>query len=306
MFQSFGVLCLAWTHVLSCFLWCGLGVCGSSSLGPTDRFGLPDFLCWTCEDFIAGFIMYISYGDGPLRVAADTYCCMLPSNDLNQDKIVDLTTLGVVDLDTSMMPDVFGLRAFDSQEPVVRVMPRDFRNLVRVLVPDAIAAPMGFHDIIIEDLSGTPDYHARRIVHDDVSSLWRRWLSTVFVAMLKSQADMESLCRDCKHRYEFGWGRAGTCPHCGVYIICNISRHIMDYHLELGQLWRCPVEWCSIWKASVQDYLDHLRSKQDEAQLMALKTQGKFLPPLECFVGILVCGAATRRVRCGDRCEDFL
>ena len=43
--------------------------------------------------------MDISYGDGSLRVAAETYC-MRPSNDLNQDNIVDLTTLGVVDLDT--------------------------------------------------------------------------------------------------------------------------------------------------------------------------------------------------------------
>ena len=258
------------------------GVCGSSSLGPTDRFGLPVFLCRTCEDCTATFIMDISYGYGPLRVAADTYHCMRPSNDLNQDKIVDLTTLGVVDLDTSMMPDVSGLWPLDSREPVVWVLPRDFLNLVHVLVPDATAVPMGFHDIIIEDLSGTPDYRARRIVHGDVSSLRRRWPSTVFVAMHKRQADMESLHRDCKQCYESefgGGGGGGTCPHCGVYIICNISRHIMDYHLELGQLWRCPVEWCSIWKGSVQDCLDHLRSKHDGAQLMALKSWESFPPP---------------------------
>ena len=125
--------------------------------------------------------MDISYGDGPLSVAADTYRCMQPSNDLNQARIVDFTTLGVVNLDTSMMPDVFGLRAFDSREPVVRVLSGDFQNLVRVLVPEETAVPMGFHDIIIEDLSGTPDYSARWIVHGDVSSLRRRWPSTVFV-----------------------------------------------------------------------------------------------------------------------------
>ena len=39
----------------------------------------------------------------------------------DQDTLVDLSTLGVVDLDTSIMPDVFGLRGFDSWEPVVRV-----------------------------------------------------------------------------------------------------------------------------------------------------------------------------------------
>ena len=109
---------------------------------------------------------------------------MRHSNDLNQDKTVDLTSLGVVDLDISMMPDVFGLRVFVSREPVVRVLPGDFRNLVCVLVPDATAAPIGFHNIIIEDLSGTPDYRARRIVHGDVSSLRRRCIDAVTVSIV--------------------------------------------------------------------------------------------------------------------------
>ena len=99
---------------------------------------------------------------------------MQPSNDLNQDKLVDLLTLGVVDLDTSISPDVFGIRAFDSREPVVLMLPGDFRNLVCVLVRDATAGPMGFHYIILEHLAGTPDYHARQIVPSDVTALWRR------------------------------------------------------------------------------------------------------------------------------------
>ena len=102
---------------------------------------------------------------------------MRHSNDLNQDKTVDLTSLGVVDLDISMMPDVFGLRVFVSREPVVW-------DLVCVLVPDAMAAPIGFHNIIIEDLSGTPDYRARRIVHGDVSSIRRRCLDAVTISIV--------------------------------------------------------------------------------------------------------------------------
>ena len=35
----------------------------------------------------------------------DTFC-VRPSNDINQDTLVDLTTLGVVDLNTSLMPYV--------------------------------------------------------------------------------------------------------------------------------------------------------------------------------------------------------
>ena len=130
------------------------------------------------------------------------------------------------------MPDVFGLRAFDSREPVVRLLPGEFQNTIRVLMPDATAEPRGFHDIILEDLANTPNFCARR-----------RWPSSVFANMHKRQADMETLRRDCKHQYdsEFGGGRAGTCPHCGVHVMSNLSRHVIEYHLELGQLWRCPV-----------------------------------------------------------------
>ena len=83
--------------------------------------------------------------------------------------------------------------------------------------------------------------------------------------MHKRQADMDYLCRACRQQYnsEFGGGRAGTCPHCGVYIISNLARHIMDQHLELGQLWRCPVEWCTVWKGYVKECLNHLRGKHD-------------------------------------------
>ena len=54
----------------------------------------------------------------------------------------------------------------------------------------------------------------------------------------KRQVDMESLRRECKQEFdsEFGGGRAGTCSHCGVHIIANLSRLIMDFHLALGQL----------------------------------------------------------------------
>ena len=111
------------------------------------------------EDSIAKYSMDNSYGGGPLKAALDDYHCMKPLNDTNQDTIVDLTTLGVVDLDNSTMPDVFGLQAFNSREPVAWVLPGDFRNTNRVLVSDATAAPIGFHDVMLENLSNSPDYY---------------------------------------------------------------------------------------------------------------------------------------------------
>ena len=36
---------------------------------------------------------------------------------------------------------------------------------------------------------------------------------------------------------------------------------MMCCHLGLGQLWRCPVEWCAVWTGSVREYRDHFNDK---------------------------------------------
>ena len=58
---------------------------------------------------------------------------------------------------TTFVDDYAHDSSLDAREPVVRVLPGHFGNMVRVLVPDAAASPMEFHDIILEDLVGTPD-----------------------------------------------------------------------------------------------------------------------------------------------------
>ena len=54
---------------------------------------------------------------------------------------------------------------------------------------------------------------------------------------------------------------------------------MMNAHLELGQLWRCPVEWCTVWKGSVSDCLSHLHEKYGGSQYVAMNNLGKFFPP---------------------------
>ena len=90
-------------------------------------------------------------------------------------------------------------------------------------------------------------------------------MSSLFADM---QAYMESLRHNCEREFdsEFDGGRAGTFPNCGMYVISNLSRHIIDFHLELGQLWRCPVGWCSVWKGTAHDCIDHLRGKHNETE----------------------------------------
>ena len=65
---------------------------------------------------------------------------------------------------------------------------------------------------------------------------------------------MRKVCRDC-----FGPVASGTCPTCDKFIQVNLGKHVALYHLDLAQLWRCPVDWCPVWKGTSQDCVDHMR-----------------------------------------------
>ena len=101
---------------------------------------------------------------------------------------------------------------------------------------------------------------------------------------------MQSLRRDCKREFdsEFGNGRPRYCPQCGLHVNVNLSRHIMDFHLVIGQLWPYPVSWCSVWKGTAQDCIDHLR--HHAVFSVELGTLGKYFPPwkVTCATWIVV------------------
>ena len=54
---------------------------------------------------------------------------------------------------------------------------------------------------------------------------------------------------------------------------------MIAFHLELVQLWRCPVEWCAVWKGSVRACLEHLAEKHGGSIFFAMKNVAKFFPP---------------------------
>ena len=60
---------------------------------------------------------------------------MRVSHDVDCSDPKGLSSLGVVDLDISIMPDVFGLRAFDVAKPLTH-MPGQFSNELRLMIPD--------------------------------------------------------------------------------------------------------------------------------------------------------------------------
>ena len=50
----------------------------------------------------------------------------------------------------------------------------------------------------------------------------------------------------------------------------------MACHLELGQLWRCPVTWCAIWKGSGRA---HLAEKHGGSTPEIKTNVAQFFPP---------------------------
>ena len=56
-------------------------------------------------------------------------------------------------------------------------------------------------------------------------------------------------------------------------------RHVARLHLDLVQLWRCPIAWCTTWKGSPQDCLEHLRNGHDVAWISKTASINKYAPP---------------------------
>ena len=74
---------------------------------------------------------------------------------------MNMDSLGMIDLDLSISPDVFGLRAFDATKPVTRMLPGSSPCELRLMLPDDKLGIDGFHDILVENLSGKPPVVAR-------------------------------------------------------------------------------------------------------------------------------------------------
>ena len=150
----FTVLCSVGTHIPSWLRWCVL--CGHNLLLKVRCLvvGLPGLVCRIFWPWLTTAMDDSSYGE-LVRKYVDDYYSMRSSNDNDQADPVGLSSLGVVDLYTSSLLEDFGLWAFDSREPISRMLPGQFPNELRVLIPDAGTAPVAFHDIVMTDL-GAP------------------------------------------------------------------------------------------------------------------------------------------------------
>ena len=152
-------------------------------------------------------------------------------------------SLGVTDPDLSISPDVFGLRAFDKAKPVTRMLPGSSPCELRLMVPDDKLGKDGLHDAMIENLSETPSWRSSYVSPAEVTSLRRQWPKAVFETLRRRAPDIERLRRDAPSRTDkaFHYSGPGYCGVCDIRVHSALDAHMVACHLELGQLWRCPV-----------------------------------------------------------------
>ena len=205
---------------------------------------------------------------------------MRKSNDPIEAEPTDLDSLGVLDLDISLCPDAFGLRAFDEKMPNTRILPGSGPCDLRLLIPDSGLGNEGFHDVVIENLLGTSVWRSKHVTPADVIGLRQRWPRAVFHVMRERSVEMEDLRRKAymsgqpAYRYT---GR-GYCPVCETKSDDALDSHMMCHHLDLGQLWRCPVEWCAMWKGSVRECRDHFNEKHSGSETIDFDKVSKAFP----------------------------
>ena len=159
--------------------------------------------------------------------------------DLESDRLYDLV---------NDIPDVMGLRALRPSAATCKVMS----------VPPDDHVSIGFHEILIHDLA---QEEWPLVTLSGFGCLRLDWPKTLFTFMGRYQVDLEQMQKECRER--FGSTQSGACTTCGKYIKMNLGKHVALYHLELAQLWRCPVSWCTIWKGTAQDCVNHMRRVHD-------------------------------------------
>ena len=115
----------------------------------------------------------------------------------------------------------------------------------------------------------------------EVTKLRRQWPKVVFDTLLRRAPDIERLRRDAPNRADkvFRYGGPGYCGVCDTRIYSALDVHMVTCHLELGQLWRCPVTWCALWKGSVRACLEHLAEKHGGSILEIKTNVAHFFPP---------------------------
>ena len=184
--------------------------------------------------------------------------------DLRSDRLYDLV---------GDILDVMGLRAIQLRVAMVKVMSVPDSRCVRVVTPDDHVS-IGFHEILIHNLD---DEELPFVALSELGCLRLDWPRILFTFMSRYQFDLDNMRKECREL--FGSTQSGACTTCGKHIQQNLGRHVILYHMELAQLWRCPVTWCAVWKGTAQDCVDQMRRAHDIPPLVKAANLARWFPP---------------------------
>ena len=192
------------------------------------------------------------------------------------EAIMDIHSVGVVPLGS--VPDVVGLFGRRPNAAASRILQgRDSRS-IRFLVPDSRGVERvvdhNFHDVTVVDMGVVPE---TKVSFMELSLLCEKWPLALFKHLTWHQQQLELMHKEAKKR--FHQTRPSPCRYCGKVIRCDMYRHVAKFHLDLAQLWRCSVSWCTVWKGTPQDCMDHLREAHDVPWISKTANIEKYVPP---------------------------
>ena len=188
------------------------------------------------------------------------------------EAVVDIDSAELISLGS--FPDKVGLFVQRKDAAVSRIlMGRDSRS-VQFLVPDTRVVDRSYHDVTVVDME---DEREPMVVLADMTRLRELWPPEVFNHMKWFQQDLELMRKSAKKQYSHT--RPMPCKFCGKVIRVDMYRHVARLHLDLAQLWRCPIAWCTTWKDSPQDCLEHLRNGHDAPWISKMASIEKYAPP---------------------------
>ena len=140
---------------------------------------------------------------------------------------------------------------------------------VRILVPDSRGLDQNFHDVTLVDMGDLPE---SSVSLQELSMIHQQWPPAILRHMVW-------LVMHAEAKKRFRNARPGSCAYCGTWIRCDMYRHVARFHLDLAQLWRCPVSWCTVWKGTPQDCMDHVRGAHDVPWVVKSASIEQLVPP---------------------------
>ena len=167
------------------------------------------------------------------------------------EAVVDVSSAGVVLLRD--LPDVIGMVCRRDNVTESRILQSRDPRSIWVLVPDCRGLDQNFHDVTIVDMGDLSESH---VSMPELAELVHKWPPAVINHMMLRQRDLEQMRKAAKMKYR--QKHPAPCTFCGTIIKCDMYRHVARRHLELAQLWRCPVSWCTVWRGTPQDLMDHI------------------------------------------------